>query len=1066
MITLLKAVVVLRKDLVLFACFIFLSVCTFAQQRPVTGTVISSDDKVPLPNVSIQVERSSRGAVTNEKGQFTILAGTGETLTFSGIGFSVYTVTLQAQAHLNVVLVPASNQMDSVVVTALGIRREEKALGYSITSVKGTELTDAISNNWTDALTGKVAGLNLVKSGAGPAGSNQIILRGETSLTGDNSALIVVDGVIISGGSGTMTGQGSGNYQSSDAPVDFGTSLADINPNDIESVSVLKGPGAAALYGARGANGAIIITTKKGKAGQRGIGVSLNSNVSVGFINRWPDYQNEFGQGVGGGDLYYSYGQSEDGPSTLSTSSAWGPRFNGQMYYQYNPDSAYYRIKPPARTLWRAYPNNKKDFFDPNITFTNSISASGGNDKTTFRLSYTNAHNKWIVPNTGYNRNALALQASHKVTDKLSVSTNINYNNKTSDNLPTSGYNNQTIMYFIRGITPNMDLNWFKEYWRPGRENIEQTTPFSNLLDNPYFQAYEISNGQNRNGVIGTAQANYRFIPELSLMVRTALDLQYDARNQIRPFDTYRYPQGYYRETNIYTQETTHDFLLQYNRVKKATIRYGVNVGGALMDNKYIRDDLFTQRLTYPGIYNFANSAEALTASPRRQAYSVNSLYSLVNASYKEFLFVDGSIRADWASTLVSPQRKEVKPFYYPSLNASFIISEAVNLPKVINYWKLRASYASVGSGGTRPYLTSYTYNIAENFTSGLRNPAFIPNEGLRYENTTSYELGTDFRMFKNRLTFDITVYNSNSYNQILEVPIDPSSGYASQIINAGEVRNKGLEIQFEGKPLVRKDGLNWRIYGNFSTNDSKIISLPNAEGTVVLSTVYGSRGTIEARVGGRFGDMYGFGYNRAPSGEIIYSNGLPTYSEDLLYLGNVNARFKGGLGTEFSYKNFRLNILFDGQKGGIGYSLTHAVLMEEGKLKKTIPGRYNGIIGNGVVSNGDGSFSPNTVVAEAQPYYYAHFNRDNLESNVFSTDFIKFREFRLDYTIPQNVVRKIGLQRAVFGIYGRDLFMITNWPAFDPEFGSLNGSGIQKGAEVAQFPSTNTLGVNLSITL
>ncbi|HTG57260.1 MAG TPA: hypothetical protein VL943_13375, partial [Niabella sp.] len=552
--------------------------------------------------------------------------------------------------------------------------------------------------------------------------------------------------------------------------------------------------------------------------------------------------------------------------------------------------------------MWRAYPNNKKDFFDPNITFTNSISVSGGNDKTTFRLSYTNVNNKWIVPNTGYNRNALALQASHKVTDKLSVSTNINYNNKTSDNLPTSGYNNQTIMYFIRGITPNMDLNWFKQYWRPGRENIEQTTPFSNLLDNPYFQAYEISNGQKRNGVIGTAQANYRFIPEINLMVRTALDMQYDARNQIRPFDTYRYPQGYYRETNIYTQETTHDFLLQYNRVKKATIRYGMNIGGALMDNKYIRDDLFTQKLTYPGIYNFANSAEALTANPRRQAYSVNSLYSLVNASYKEFLFIDGSIRADWASTLVSPQRKEVKPFYYPSLNTSFIISEAVNLPKVINYWKLRASYASVGSGGTRPYLTSYTYNIAENFTSGLRNPAFIPNEGLKYENTTSYELGTDFRLFKNRLTFDVTVYKSNSYNQILEVPIDPSSGYASQIINAGEVRNKGLEVQFEGKPLVSQDGLNWRIYGNFSTNDSKIISLPSEEGTVVLSTVFGSRGTIEARVGGRFGDMYGFGYNRAPSGEIIYSNGLPTYSENLLYLGNVNARFKGGLGTEFSY--------------------------------------------------------------------------------------------------------------------------------------------------------------------
>lgn len=1048
---------------ILFTFPVFLQ----AQQKTVTGTVRSAQTLEPIANATVLVKGTTRGTSTNEKGQYSLSASPKETISISAVGYILYEALVGNRFEISIDLASDDKQMEEVVVTALGIKRNEKALGYSISTVKGEDLTDAISNNWTDALTGKVAGLNLVKSGGGPAGSNQIILRGETSLTGDNSALIVVDGVVISGSSGTMTGQGSGNYQSGDAPVDFGSSLADINPNDIESVSVLKGPGAAALYGARGANGAIIITTKQGKGNQKGIGVNFNSNTSLGFINRWPDYQYEYGQGVGGGDLYYSYGQSADGPSTLSTSSAWGPKFDGQMYYQYNPDPAFYRLTPTERTLWRPYENNRKDFFRPSLTLTNSLSLSGGNEKTTTRLSYTNVKNEWIIPNTGYNRHAVALQLKHKIIDKLSVSTNITYNKKSSDNLPNTGYNNQTIMYFMRGITPNMNLDWFKQYWRPGREGIEQTTPFSNLLDNPYFQAKEVSNSQDKNGFIGTAQANYEFNKYLNLMVRTALDFQYDQRKQTRPFDTYRFPNGYYRETNIYTQETTNDFLLQYNNKNYRLFKFGVNLGGAMMKNKYIKDDAYTEKLTYPGIFNFANSAENLRISPLRQQYAVNSLYSLANVSFKEYLFLDGSMRVDWASTLASVQRKKVDPFFYPSVNSSLIITEAFNLPKTINFWKIRGSVAKVGSGGTRPYLTAYNYTVAQNFTSGLQNPTIIPNEDLRYENTLAYEVGTDIRMFKSRLTLDVTAYISNSYDQILVVPIDPSSGYAYQVINAGDVRNRGLEMELSGKILNQKGKLNWKAYGNMGTNDSKILSLPNEEGKIVLSTVYGSRGTIEARVGGKFGDMYGYGYKRNSAGQIIYkTDGLPETSEDLMYIGNVNATLKAGFGNEFTYKGFRLNILFDGQFGGVGYSLTHAVLMEEGKLKKTLPGRYNGIIGNGVVDNGDGTFSPNTTPAAAQPFYYAHFNRDQIEANTFSTDFIKFREFRLDYTIPARITQKIKLQKAVVGIYGRDLLVFSKWPAFDPEFGSLNADGIQKGAEVAQFPSTNTLGFNLSISL
>lgn len=1017
-------------------------------ERPLGGVTISSRDKVL--------------GVSNDRGQFNIKVARNVPVIFESVEFTAHSRSFsKSESNVVIRLAETSSALSEVVVTALGIKREDKALGYAATTVTSQELTDAMPNNWTDALTGKVAGLNLVKSGGGPMSSSEIILRGESSLTGSNSALIVVDGVVISGSSGTMVGTGSSNYLSSDSPVDFGSGIGDLNPDDIESVTVLKGPGAAALYGSRGAAGAIIITTKSGKA-QKGLGISVNSNTSFATINRWPDYQYEYGQGVGGGDLYYSYGQSEDGPSTFSTSSAWGPKFDGQMYYQYSIDPEFYRVKPPERTLWKPYPDNRKDFFQTGITSTNSVAISGGNAKTKVRLSYTNSMNKWIIPNMGYVRNNLALSLNHALTSKLSITSKINYKHQNSDNLPNTGYNNQAIMYFIRGLTPNMDLDWFKPSWRPGREGIQQTKPFSTLLDNPYVQAYDVINALRRNGFIGTIEANYQFNDLFSIQVRTSMDFRYDQRKQIRPFDTYKYNYGYYREYNIYTQETNSDFLLNYTNNRHKDIKHGLRIGGSMMENNYIRDDLRTQKLRTPGVYNFANSAENLTYSPDRRNYAVNSLYALANVSYKNYLFLDGTLRADWTSTLASPLKQSVEPFFYPSINGSFIISELANLPEAFNFLKLRTSVAGVGGGGTVPYRTSYNYSVATNFTSGLYNPTTMPNVDLKPERTTSYEVGTDIRMFKNNVTLDVTLYTEFSKDQIISAPIDPSSGYNYRIMNAGEVNNRGIEVAWSVTALTTKD-FKLKLYGTGSTNEGRIVSVPNEEKRITLSTVYGSRGAIEAREGGLYGDMYGLGYRRNENGDIIYADGVPLLSEDIIYIGNVNPKYKGSIGTEVKYKNFRLNALLDGQWGGIGFSLTHSVLMEEGKLKKTLPGRYGGIIGKGVVDEGDGKYSTNRVIADAQPYYFAHFQRDNLESNSFRTDFVKLREVRLEYAIPRQILRKINIQNASVGVYGRDLLVFTRWPAFDPEFGSLTGDGIEKGAEIAQFPSTRNIGINIS---
>ena len=1033
-----------------------------AQQRTISGTVTNEKDGSPIGNVTVQVKGAARGTSTNEKGQYSIQAGNNDVLVASSIGFTTIETKVGNKSQVNISLVESAQEMEGVIVTALGIKREEKALGYSVSKVKGEDITEAMSNNWTNALTGKVAGLNLVKSGGGPSGSNKIVLRGENSLDGNSQALIVVDGVVISSGSGQITGTGSSSYLQGESPVDFGSSLNDINPEDIESVSVLKGPGATALYGARGGNGAIIITTKSGNSKQKGLGITYNLNASIDQVNRWMDYQNEYGQGTSGQDTWYSYNASEDGPSTRSTSSAWGPRFAGQSYYQYDPAT---RNKSETRLPWVPYKDNRKDYFKIGKTLINTITIDGGNNNTTVRLSLTNLKNTWIIPNTGYTRNTVALSLTHKLSKRLQVAAKVNYTNKYTDNLPSTGYNNQSIMYFIRGLTPNMDINWFKDYWVPGQENIAQTRPFSSLLDNPYLIAYEMLNKSNRHGVIGNVSATYNVNDDLSIMVRSALDYSSEARSQQRPFGTNKFAEGMFRSQNIFAQEINNDFLVRYTKDITKKINLTVSAGGSQMRNRYTRDDLRADQLNLPGYYTLANSKNPVVALPYRAEFRVNSLYGMAQLAFDKFIFLDLTAREDWASTLATPTSTKNSPFFYSSANLSVIVSEKVKMPEPISFLKVRGSLAGVGSGGTTPYLTSFAYTPTL-FPGGLSNPSAIANPDLKALLTKSVELGLDIRFLKNRIGLDVAVYRNNTRNQIFGVPIDRASGYAATISNAGLVTNKGIEIQLNGTVLKTKD-LNWDIFATYASNRNKIVELIEGVDVYVMSTGPANRGSIEARPGGRMGDLYGIGYNRAPDGQIIYNDqGLPTRTTEIKYLGNTNPDWKGSLGTGFKYKNFRFNILFDGQFGGVAYSLTHAVLMEEGKLKKTLPGRYNGIVGEGVQYDAvNDKYVPNTVLAtNIQAYYDAHFNRDNVEANTFRTDFIKLREARFDYTFAKKLVSKLKLQKAMIGIYGRDLFQFTKWPGYDPEFGTLNDGQINAGFEIAQFPSTRTMGISLTV--
>jgi len=1049
--------------------FLLVTLCTGAfAQRIITGTVSNSENNEPVAGASVLIKGSDIGTTTNERGNFSIKVADNQTLSVSAVGFKARDIKVGSeQNHIRIELTNITKSLEEVeVTTALGIKRQERSLGYSAQVITNQQLTDAISNNWTDALAGKVAGLDMVKSNGGPDGSNKIILRGENNLTGDNEALIVIDGVVASGSSrrsGTNSGESTYGTGSDNMPADYGSGLNDINPEDIESVTVLKGPGAAALYGSRGANGAIIITTKSGSKNGK-MNITFRSNADIQTINRWPDLQYEYGQGLAGAD-YYSYGASVDGASTGSTSSAYGPRFDGQMFYQYNGGT---QAQDTVRTLWKPYKNQIRDFFTTGHTYTNSISVEGGSGKTTSRLALTNVSNDWIIPNTGYKRNTVSMAFNTKFSDKLTVTTNVNYTNKNSDNLPGAGYGNQSLMYWFIFWQPNSNLDWIKHYWVNGQDEKKIKYPYSSYPENPYAIVNEFINKMDRNSVTGNVRATYNFTKELSLMVRTSLDMAYEQRAQERPWDAgTKLPLGSYRTQNIYSMEESTDFLLKYVKKVNSDFDFSVTLGGSTLRNKYNRDEVRADSLKYPGVYSFANAAGVLISLPYKSQYALNSFYGLITTNYKKYLYLDLTARNDWTSTLATPTRTTNSGFFYPSANLSFVMSDALKLPETISFARLRFSASGVGSGGTRPYLTSFNYSAGGAlFEGGLQNPSTLANPNLQPLRTITYELGASVGLLENRINLDIAVYNGNTKNQILSRIIDRSSGFSYSTINVGKVNNKGLEVTMSIIP-VQKRSFKWTTNINYSTNTNIIKQLPDSNVVLYKGPQGGTQ--IIAKVGGSMGDLYGIGFQRAPDGQVIYdpTTGVALLTSDIKYLGHTTPRGRIGIGNQFTYKRFNLNLLFDAQFGGVGYSLTAYKMAEQGKTTNTLPGRYNGIIGNGVIEDVDGKYVKNTVIAtDIDEFYRSMYGANNGEGATYSTDFIKFREASFNYSLNPKTTKKIGLKKLTVGVYGRDLIVWSPWPGFDPEFGNFSGTDIIKGFEIGQFPSSRSLGVNIIVGL
>ncbi|MBC7720513.1 MAG: SusC/RagA family TonB-linked outer membrane protein [Pedobacter sp.] len=1036
------------------------------QNAVVTGTVINEKSDV-LFGVTVKVAsitgKENYVTTTDEKGLFVfkkLIIGKAYEFSISYVGYDANTiknyVVKQSDNNSLLLKLKVNNAAleEVVVTTALGIKRAEKSLGYAAQSVTENAVKDAKTNNWVNSLSGKVAGLNIQGTGSGPIGSSRITLRGENSLNLDNNqALIVVDGIPISS---KITGTGFKAHLATDSPVDFGSDLSDINPDDIASVTVLKGPSATALYGSRAASGALIITTKSGARKDKGLGVTFNSNFSIDRVNRWVDNQYEYGEGRT--NAYFSYLDSPDGINTatnVAAGRAFGPKYNGQLYFQYDPTTP--DGKPTVRTPWVAYPDYIKGFFQTGTTLTNSLSIEGGTDKGSARLSISQLKNKWILPNTGYERFSVALSVNQKVSDKLKISGKVTYTNKKSDNLPSAGYNNQTLMYFlIIGTTPNFKPEWFKPYWQPGLVGIQQRNPAYTGPDNPYIDLYEDLNKLNKHGILGNVSANYEFNKHLELMVRTGVDMSFEFRSQQRPYSITKYPQGSYREQNVFNYEINSDALLTYKNQIHSDIKYGVSAGANAQRQTYDFAGLYADKLAQPGIYQISNSLDQAVADPSRSKKSVNSLYATTQWSYKERVFLDVTGRNDWSSTLPYANNS----FFYPSISTSFLLNEIFRLPNKISFAKIRLSAAQVGND-TRPYQTSKYYDRI--YGNSFTNPATLFNADLKPEKITSYEVGLDFRIFKSRLGLDVTYYQNKNRNQIIAIPLDPTSGYANALINAGLIEAKGVEVQLKGTPILHPN-FKWEATLNWSTNASYVKELANGVTSQIIYA-HESNATIEARVGGKLGDIYGKGFQRSSDGQILYgSTGLPlALDQNTKKWGNAFADWKAGLNNEFTFQNFRVSILFDYQHGGSIYSQTNHKNNTLGKTRITLPGRETGIVGNGVVQDATGKYVPNTVNVSAISYYETYYAIGNAETNIFDATYLKLREARIEYNLPKKLLSKMGIVQSSIALYGRDLFNITNFPGYDPEGGNLNSGQLTPGVELTQFPSTRTMGINLT---
>jgi len=1031
---------------------------------------------------AVIVEKNTENKVrTNIDGKFSITVNDPNAiLVIRSYGYIEIEYPTNGSTSVEITLTYEDQDVGEVVITALALERETKDLGYAVQSVEGDELSEVKSTNVLDNLAGKVAGVTISHGASGVGSTSKISIRGESSFT-NNNPLFVVDGIIINNNSlvNTTTDAAAG-FQG----VDFGNGAMDINADDIESVTVLKGPSAAALYGTRASNGVVIFTTKTGRKKQ-GLGISVNSTTFVDDAFRLPDFQNKYGQGNNGAFEFYDGlgGGVNDG-----ISYSWGPELdNGYLTPQYDSpvlmpdgstvrggDVAVHGNRPITPTEMVSNPDNLNNFYQLGYTSIQNIAISNGFEKSDMRVSVTDMRSKGIIPGVNLDRMNVSGNFNFNPTKKLTIATRIHYANTRSDNRPASGYGSENTNYALVAWGPrSLNIDNMRDYWQPGLEGLQQYSFNYLYFDNPYFTLFENRNSFQRDRMIGNIVAKYEFTKHLSVSVRSGMDYSAEAREFRRAYSSNRFKQGAYAEQKVFFRENNTDFLANYNR-KMKNVSFDLSVGGNRMDQYQSQSMATAGALSQPGIYRLSNSSIPLVVDEYVGRKRINSLYGLLKLGYKDYLYLDLTARNDWSSALATPTSSENVSFFYPSASTALVLSNLVELPKSISFAKIRAGIAQVGND-TDPYQTASVFlpQVAFNNNPTFSAQSTIANANLLPEQITSTEFGFDIRFLNDRLRFDATYYDVITKNQIISLPVAISSGFDQQVVNGGRVRTRGVELFASLNPVKTKN-FDWTTGLNFSHNVSTVEELPDGVTKITLAynSIYDNvNQTVWYQVeeGGRIGDMYGTGYMKTEDGRfIIDENGHHIVDPEVKKLGNYNPDFILGWNNTFTYNNFNFAFLFDWRQGGTLISRTQALAGVAGQLIETEYRPEEGIVADGVVNVGtdeNPEYVENTTAISAESYYREYYDRNHEENNSYDASYLKLRQFSIGYTFKNNT-RTTGFiadtRTLTVSIIGRNIFAISKIKHFDPEQIATQGQQFTSGVENMSYASTRSIGLKL----
>lgn len=1031
-------------------CLLFF-VCLFsgilcAQTTKISGVVRSATNVEPIVAATILVKDAPVGTVTDDQGHFSFQVPVeAKTLIISCVGMK--TLEVGIEPLMEITLEPASETLDEVIVTAIGIKRSEKSLGYAVTQVAGKELTKVREDNILNALSGKIAGVRVTQSSGTLGGSSKIQIRGASSIGSVSSPLFVIDGLPIDNGS--YNPDGTTGY------VDGGNRIGDISVDDIEFLNVLKGAAATALYGARAKDGVIVITTKKGKK-NTGTFISVNSSARFDHVSKLPDFQNEYAQG-------------NEGIYKLNAMNGWGPNI---------ATAAANGIKYPnnkgEEVILQAYPNNVKDFYQTGMTYINNISLSGGGEKTDFRLGFSSHNQEGTIPGSDYNKYVFSLNTGMELAKNFSARISAQYIRSDSEGRPAQGNNDPNLLIeTVNALPRTIDLQDFRNNWIDKDGNQIPIMPDEAVTNNPYWTLHKNKYTTNLDRIIGSINLSYMPIDGLTITDNLGTDYYNENRRKLFAQGTFGEMEGKFQEWDITNRIINNDLLVTYEKSWEDFTVKGI-AGHNLNQYEWSYTSTFANKLVVDGLYTPGNAKVAIPTS----YYEIRRLTGVffdLGLSYKSLVYMNITGRNDWSSTLPVNNRS----YFYPSVSSSFVFSELIREKNILNFGKLRLSYANVGSD-ERPYQLKYQYfpittyqlqyslinTLPHNGLIGFSGPASLPLENLKPQNQRAFEVGGDLRFFNSRICLDFTYYQNVTTNQIVSISVSPSTGYNTNNVNAGKVTNKGVEIHLGLVPVKLPD-FRWDIGINFASNRQIVNEL--TENLTTYSLTSGTDGlNISAEVGKSFG-IYGKGWKRDANGEYVINaeTGLRE-TENNVRLGNVFPDFTMGIDNNFTYKGFNLNFLLDIRQGGKLYSGTIAALRSRGLAQETSAGREEQFIEPGVLLNQDGTSIRNNVPVKNMESYWGHIGKySNTEGSVYDASYVKLRELSFTYSLPQQWFSKFFIRSVDLGIEGRNLWLIkSHIPHIDPEVNLFGPSAIGEGVEFNSVPATRSWGFNIRVTI